>query len=150
TFRLPQLPHETHANDTRARLDGDADLQPGVAGKLHVFFPFRIACEARLSTAGPACGGGPALGFASDVEPLQQLAIEPNVEPLRPTHAFEVILILALETNLDQVLAIDWKVMMNRDSAARAERQIFALPVILYHVQRDLEGLEARTSRRKA
>ena len=31
---------------------------------------------------------------------------------------------------------------MNRDAAARSERQIFALPVVLQHVQRDLERFD--------
>ena len=141
-FRLPHFPHERHADHTRTRLDRDANLQPGVSGNLHVLFPFGVAGKARLSTAGPTLRGGPALGCASHREPLQQLAIQADVEPLRPPDALEVILILPLQADFDQVLAIDRKVVVNRDAAARSQRQVFTLPVVLQHMQRDLEGLE--------
>ena len=149
SFRFPQLPHERHADNAGTRLDRDADLDPGVSGKLHVLFPLGIAGKAWLSAAGPTGCGGPALGPASYGEPLQQLPIQPNVESLRPPNAFEVILILPLQTNFDQVLAVDRKVVANRDAAPGSERQIFALPVVLQHVQRDGEGLERGTGRRK-
>ena len=99
---------------------------------------------AKLAAAGRPCG------FAADREPLQQLAIETNVELLRPAHALEVILILALQANLDEVLAVDRKIVVNRDAAARSERQVFALPVVLHDVQRNFECFDRRARRRKA
>ena len=141
--------HERHADDARPGLHRNADLQPGVAADLHVLFPFGIAGKAGLAVAGVTGRGGPALGAAADGEPLQQLAIETDVELLRPAHALEVILILPLQTNLDEVLAVDGKVMANRDAAARSERQIFALPIVLHHVQGDLERLDRRARRRQ-
>ena len=128
----------------RPRRHRDADLQPGVSVDLHVLFPFGIAGKVWLTVAGVTGRGGPALGAASNGEPLQQLAVEADVELLRPSHALEVILILPLETNLDEVLAVDRKVVANRHAAARSERQIFALPIVLDHVQRNLECLNRR------
>src|SRR5207247_5634328 len=122
----------------------------GVSGKLHVLFPLGIAGKAGLPAAGPTGCGGPALGSASHGEPLQQLAIEPNVELLRPPNAFEVILILPLQTNFDQVLAVDRKVVANGDAAPGSEREIFALTVVLQHVQRDGGGLGRGTGGREA
>ena len=60
-FRLPQLPHERHADDVRARLDRHADFEPGVAAELHVLFPLGIAGKARLAVAGVTGRRGPAL-----------------------------------------------------------------------------------------
>ena len=47
-FRLPQLPHERHADDARSRLDRHADLEPGVAGRSACTLPIR---ERRQSPA---------------------------------------------------------------------------------------------------
>ena len=117
--------------------------------QLHVLFPLGIAGKARFAVAGVAGRGGPALGSAADREPLQQLAVEPDVELLRPAHAHDVVLILPAETDFDEVLAVDRKVVANGDAAARSERQIFALPIVLHDVQRNLEGLERRNRGRK-
>ena len=56
TFRFPQLPHERHADDARPRRHRHADLEAGVAGELHVRFPFGSAGKARLAVAGVARG----------------------------------------------------------------------------------------------
>src|SRR5437667_22232 len=148
-FRLPQLPYERHADDARSRLDRHPDLEPGVPAALHVLFPFGIAGKAWLTVARVTGGGRSAVVFASDGEAFQQLAIEADVELLRPAHALEVILILPLETNFDEVLAIDRKVVVNGETATRSERQIVALPVILHHVQWNLESLEPRIGGRE-
>ena len=150
----PSGSHSSLTNDTPTTRGpastGTRISSPASPRDLHVLFPFGIAGKAGFAVAGVTGRGGPALGSASDGEPFQQLAIEADVELLRPPHALEVILILPLETNLDEVLAVDGKVVANRDAAARSERQIFALPVVLQHVQRDLECLESRTGGRKA
>src|SRR2546427_5325858 len=122
TLRLPELPDERHADHARSRLDRDADLQRSVSAKLHVLFPFGIAGKAWLTVARVTGRGRSARGSASDGEAFQQLAIEAGIELLRPTHALEVILILPLETNFDEVLAINWKVVVNGDTATRSKR----------------------------
>ena len=45
-----------------------------------------------------------------------------------------------------QVLAVDRKVVADRDAAAGSERQVLALPIVLQDVQRDLERLERSDS----
>ena len=149
----PSGSHSSLTNDTPTTRGpastGTRTSKPGVSRDLHVLFPFGIAGKTWFAIAGITRRGGPALGSASDREPLQQLAVEANIELLRPTHALEVILILPLKTNLDEVLAVDRKVVANRDAATRSERQIFALPVVLQHVQRNLECLDPRTGGRK-
>ena len=148
-FRLPHLPDERHADDVRARLDRHADLQPRVAVNLHVLFPGVVAGKARRAVAGVTGRGRPALRLASDGEPFQQPAVEADVELLRPSHALEVVLILPLEPDLEEVLAGDGKVAANRDAAARPERQILALPIVLHHMQGNLESLDRRTRGRQ-
>ena len=133
----------------RPRRDGNADLQPGVSRYLHVLFPFGIAGKARLAVAGVTGRGRPALGSASNGESFQQLAIQPGVELLRPPHALDVVLILPLKTNLDEVDAVDRKVVMARNTATRPERQVFAFAIVLYNVQGNLVRLDRRMYRRE-
>ena len=148
-FRLPQLPHEEDADEARSGLDRDADLQPGVSASLHVGFPFGIAGKAGFTVAGITGRGGPPLASASDGEALQQLSIESDIELLWPAHAHDVVLILPAQANLDAIFAVDWKVMANRDAATGSERQVFALPVVLQHVQWNRVRREPRTCGRQ-
>ena len=53
------------------------------------------------------------------------------------------------QLRLDHVLAFDWKVITNRDAAARSERSVFALAIVLRDVQRNLERFKLRNGRRK-
>ena len=69
--------------------------------------------------------------FPADFEALHQLAVHADVELLRPPHAHDVVLILPAQTNLYEIRAVGGKIIVNRDAAARAERQILALPVVL-------------------
>src|SRR5258706_7704641 len=115
---LLHLPDEEDTADGCPRLDGHAHLEPGVRIFLHVFFPRGIAGKSRLAIAGVTGRRRPALSFASDGKPLDQSAIETDVEQLRPAHAHDVILILPSQANLDHVLAINRKVIANRHAAA--------------------------------
>src|SRR5580692_863386 len=107
TFRLPLLPDERYANHSRTRFHRYANFQPRVASDLHVGFPLGRSGKAGLTGAGPTGRGGPALRCASDGETFQQLAIQANVEPLRPSHTFEVILILPLNIYFYGILSVD-------------------------------------------
>ena len=133
----------------RSGADRHADFESRVSADLHVLFPRVVAGKAGLAVAGVAGCGGPALRSTADCEALQQLAIETDVELLRPSHALDVVLVLPLQTNLDQVLAFDRKVVVNRKAAARSERQILALALVLHDVKGNLERLDARARRRK-
>ena len=150
SLRLPQLTNEGHADDVRSGVGSDAHLETRIAGELHVLFPLGIAGKARLTIARITERGRPALRIAPDGEALHQLSVEANIELLWPPHAFEVVLILALQSNLDEVLALHGEVVRNRNAAARAKREILALPVVLEHVDRDVECLDARARRRQS
>src|SRR5262249_50204090 len=115
----------------RSGLDRNTNFQSGVGSHLHVFFPGVVSRKSRLAIAGIAGRGRAALGFASDGEPLQQRSSQANIELLGPSHAFDVILILTLQANLDQVFAGNREVIFNGNSAAGPEWQVFALPLIL-------------------
>ena len=149
-FRLPQLAHERHADHPRARGDRHAQLQPRVPGHLHVLFPLRVAREAGLAGAGVARRHRPAGSPAADLEPLQEPAVEADVELLRPAHAHDVVLVLPAEPHADDVFAVDGEVVRHGDAAARAEGQVLALAVVLHDVQGNLERLEAGRGRRQA
>src|SRR5919198_5444617 len=129
--------------------DRHADVEACVRADLHVLFPRIVAGESGLAVAGVTGGGGSPLRGAADGETLQQLAIEADVELLRPSHALDVVLVLPLQAHRDPVLALDRKVVVNRDPAARSKRQILALALVLHDVQRNLERLDARTRRRQ-
>ena len=150
TFRLPQFPHERHPDHPRSRLHRHAELQISVAADLHVFLPAHVPGEARLTGAGVARRGRPALSPPADGEALQQPAVETDIELLRPAHAHDVVLVLPAEPHPDDVLAVDRKVVAHRDAAARSKRQILALAVVLHDVQRNLERLDPGRGRRQA
>src|SRR5262249_606449 len=137
-LRFPHLPDERDADQARAGLDGDAHLEPRVRALLHVFFPRVIAGKPRLAITRITGSRGPPLAFAANGEPLHQRTVETDVELLRPAHAHDVVLILPPQTNFDHVLAINRKVVANRHAAARSERQVFALKILLDDMQRDL------------
>ena len=134
----------------RAGLNLGMNLQASITGQLHVRFPRGIAGKARLAVPCVARSRRPAFRTAADGEPFHQLAVETDVELLRPAHALDVVLVLALQANLDRVLAVDGKRVADRHAAARSKRQILALPIVLYHVQRNLEGLDGRARGRQA
>ena len=109
---------------------------------LHVHLPFGSAERTRLARARVAGGRGTGVERAStDRESLDERAIEPKVELLRPSHAHQVVLILPTQLDLEQVLPIHRKIVPHCDAAARSEREVLGLPLILNHMQRDLEGL---------
>ena len=57
---------------------------------------------------------------------------------------------MPLELDRDQILAVYRKIFVDCDAAARAERQVFALPVILHYEERNLVAIDSRTRRRQA
>src|SRR5579883_3193221 len=140
---FPLLADEGDPNDVRPRGYGDVDFEAGIAANLHVFFPGVVAGESGLARAGIAGGGGTALSLAADPEPFQKLPIQADVELLGPSHSFDVVLILALEADFEAVFAIDREVMLDGDTAAGAEGEIFALAVVLKDVERDLESIHS-------
>ncbi len=89
----------------------------GVTGELHEGFPLRVAREPGLPGA---CIAGRRRGagrVAADGEPLEQPAVETHIELLGPAHAHDVGLILAAQTHLDQILAVDREVIRNGETA---------------------------------
>src|SRR5262245_28174233 len=92
-FRLPHLTNEGHAHQMRTGPDRQPNLESGIPSSLHIPFPFGISGKTRLAVTGVTGRGRSAFGSAADCEPLEQLAIEPHIELLRPPHAHEVILV---------------------------------------------------------
>src|SRR4030095_6020147 len=133
----------------RPGLDRQPNLESSISASLHIPFPFGIARKTRLAIAGVTGRGRSAFGAPADREALEQLAIESHVELLRPPHAHEGILVLPPQGHLDQILTVGRKVVVNREAAARSERQILTLPVVLDHMQRNLERFELYIVRRK-
>ena len=148
-FRFPQLADEGDADGVRSGLDAGADLEVRVSADLHVLFPLGVTGKPGLAAAGITGRRRPALPAAANGKALEQPAIEADIEPLRPAHAHDVVLVLPPQADFNHVLGIDRKVVMNGDAAARPERQVFALAVVLHDVQRNLERLDRRPRRRQ-
>ena len=144
-FRLPDVAHERHADHARSRLDRHANLQP-IVRLVQIRLPGRVA---RLGDR-ERDRRGPAAGLAADREPLDQRAVDPDVELMRRAHAEDVVLPVRPQLDLDEVLAVDREVIRDGHAAPRAEWQILTLAVVLPQEQRHVEGLEARSGRRQA
>src|SRR5262249_48031594 len=130
------------AEQMRAGVDAHADLEAGIRTFLHVFFPLGVAGKSRLTIARVARGSGSPLCFTANGKPLHEGAVQADIELLRPAHAHDVVLILASQSHLDRVLAVDRKVVTNSRAAARPKREVFALAIFLQDVQRDFESLD--------
>ena len=143
---LQMLPDVRNADHPRPGLDRDSDLQPFVLGS-HVLLPLAVPV---LTGAREAHRSRPSGGITPDREPLKQLSIEADFQLLRPSHTHDVILPVRSETNPDQILPINRKMMANRDTTARTEWQIFTLPPVLDQVLGHFVGGYLGIDRREA
>ena len=89
------------------RVHGQTELQTRVAGQLHILFPLGVAGKIHFTRPGEARSRGTALGLAAHRKPFEQFAVETYIQLLRPTHAFQIRLILPLQLDADAVFAVD-------------------------------------------
>ena len=75
-------------------------------------------------------------------EVLETHSVEANLHVVSRVYATHVADVVRPEPQLDVILAVDRKVMANRCSTARAERQVLALLALLDQVLRDVVGLD--------
>ena len=92
------------------------------------------------------------MSLAAHAEPRDTPAVQPDVEVVRLVEIHDVLVHTPFQPNPDDVFAVEWKAMADRDAGARPKRQILAHPVVLRHVDRNDVGLrcEARPDRRVA
>ena len=138
----PSGSHSSRTNETptvRVQLCGDAHFQTRVAVLLHVLLPLGRAGISRLTVARIARAGRTSFCFASHGESLEQLSVQPHVELLLPSHALEIVLIVSLQAHLDHVFAVCRELVLDGDAAARTQREIFALTILLRDVQWNFE-----------
>ncbi len=113
-----------------ARRHRDAHFQARIRGE-RVFLPLGIAQH----VPGKTLWGRSPVALAADRERPGSLAVETNLETLRLIETGDVVVNLTAQADLDQVLAVDGKVMMNGDPASRTERQLVAdLSVLLCQI----------------
>ena len=116
------------------------NLQP-LVGVVHVVFPLALHHD----VPGVPAGRSHALRAAADREPLDERAVQPHIEVVRPTHPPDVIVVVGLQLDLDAVFAVNGEVMPDRDAAERPERQVLAQSIVLHEIQMDLVGIHLRT-----
>ena len=132
----------------RTGRDRQTKLEACIPAHLHVLFPLGIAGEVGLAVTGITGCRRPALRSAADGEPLQHLAVETHVELLRPAHPHDVVLVLPPQAHLEQIFPVDREIVAHGDAAPRSKRQVLALPVVLYDMERDRIRRESRVCRR--
>src|SRR5437016_5386788 len=93
------------------------------------------------------CGRRLGRGSTTYRQTLDSHAIEPDVQLLRRSHPEDVVVVGFLQTDLDAVLAVDRKVIANRETAARPEREVVADAIVLHHVERNLVRVGNRAGR---
>ena len=77
-------------------------------------------------------------------------AVHAHLDLVRRTETDDVVVELSPQADLDDVLAVDRKVMTNRNTAARTERQVFAHLAILIEQGWNFVGVGHRPDRRNA
>ena len=128
----------------RAGLGLEAHPHVGV-GEEHVLFPLGVAEQ----VAAVAGRGLHSLGLlAAEDEGADELAVQPHLELVARAHAPDVVHVVAVEANLEVVLAVDGEDVADGDAPARPERQVVAHPVVLQQQDGDLVGLRRRPQRR--
>ena len=141
-FSLPMAPDERHADFVRTSLHRQTHRESLIGG-VHVDFPFRIA----LCVAGKALRRRQSFPAAADREPLDQRAVQADVDLVRLAHADQVQIELAPEQHLDAVLAIQRELIGDRDATARPEGKIVARPIVLHQRGGNLERVFYRADR---
>ena len=128
-FRLDGILHKRCRNQVRSRRHRNASLEAIVQRAVNV---------ATLNLIRPA-----------DREPRDPAAVETNIQLALLGHADNRRGVLpSLQTNLDDVLGVQRKVMADSDSAARSDRQVAALAFVLYPGGRNVELRRRRRERR--
>ena len=142
-LRRGQVAHERDADDARAGLGLKPQLEVGI-GVERVVLPLGIAED----VAGVARRRRPSWRLAADLEPLQQHAVEADVELLGSAEPADVVHVVSMQANPDLVLAVDREVVIDRGPAARPERQFLAHPIVLNQQDGYLVALLDRRERR--
>jgi hypothetical protein len=124
--RLPWLAHERDADDMGAGLGGEAQLETFVR-VIRVALPLVV----------PGQGAGKARRrrlhrLSPDREPFQALPVESDVEEVRVGQTSDGVVQRLLQPHGEGVFAVDREEVGHRQSAARAERQFVAAPVVLH------------------
>ena len=125
-----------------AGLHGHAHFESCVS-RVHVFFEVRIT----LRVAGKALRVRHAFGFSADFETFDQDSIQPDVDLMRLAHAHDVEVELALQKNLDLVLAIQAEVITDCRSAMRSEWKIVGDLIVLNQRRWNLDDVANRIDR---
>ena len=105
--------------------------------------------------AGKADRGGHARRLAAERQPLDALSVQPELDLVRGVDAPDVADVVRLQPHLDAVFPVHRKVMPDGRAAARPERQVLALLIVLDQVQghvvgRDLGAAGGRLADRQA
>jgi len=121
----------------RAGVDPDPNLQAvvGVQG-------VRLPVVRTADVPGKADRGRHPRCLAAERELPDAGAVKTKIDLVCFVDPADIADVVGPQTDLNPILAVDRKVMANRRAAARAEREVFALLVVLEQVQRDIVGLD--------
>ena len=96
--------------------------------------------------AGEADRGGHARRLAAEGEPLDAPSVQPELDLVRVVDAPDIADVVRLQPHLDPVFAVHGEVVADRGPAARPERQVLALLVVLDQVQGHVVGRSLRAA----
>ena len=134
---LPPVPDERDPDDVRPCIDRHPDLQVG--GRLaDVPLPLGVARFGRR----PGRRSRRARRLAPHREPLDEPAVDAEVEQVPSAHAADVVLPVGRQRDAEDVVAVGRKMVRGGKAAAGSERQVLVLPVRLRQQHRVLEARE--------
>ena len=116
--------------------------RPGLGGEAHLLAVVRDVAE--VAPRGVAVR---VEYRAADRQRLDERAVQANLQRVRLEHAPDATVVGPQQEDLHDVLAVHREVVLDRQPAPRAERQVVADPLVLAQVLVDLEDLRGRLER---
>ena len=86
-------------------------------------------------------------GVSAHGEQLDALSVQADLDLVRRVQAANVVDVVGLQIDLEDVFAIDGKVVGEGGAAPRAERKVLAQAILLHQVDGDVVGLDDRLLR---
>ena len=143
---LPHLARKRGADDTRAGLHRNQNLEALICEGHHEFLP--VVATADVPRIAVRCGHTRCV--AAEGEALESLAVETDLHLMGRVESTHEIHVVGLQFHRDSILAVNREHVLNGSTTSGTEGQRFAEPVVLDQVQGYVVGFDGGPAWRRA